>query len=175
MSKNFIDELNRLCDEQIAYERRPSWVYHVLKADFDLERHHLELIGSRLGFRRGWAWHRWQEIEAERAESARCWEELRRECEKAKRDAEAEQAEAEAARAKAEQAAEAERRRSVCPVQRALMLFGLEEPFSHKDLKRAYRRVALQRHPDVGGSHADFLVVGEFYQLLEPLVVGGVK
>lgn len=38
-----------------------------------------------------------------------------------------------------------------------LNVLGLSAPYSVKDVKRAYRRLALKTHPDLGGSNAEFI------------------
>jgi len=41
---------------------------------------------------------------------------------------------------------------------------GLQWPFTEKDLKAAWRRVALEAHPDRGGNHHDFIRIKESYE-----------
>lgn len=193
MNAGFFVELDKLCYEQAKRGYKPMWVFFRLKADFWLELAHVELIGKRLGFKSAWAQYRWAEIQEERQEREKAflWEPLFREvwaaekvrlaaeaaqaveAERKRAEAEAEKAQAE--RKRAEQAEAAARRRSECPVERALTLFALEEPFTFQDLKRAYRRVAREAHPDAGGSHAAFLKVSESYENLKSLAVGAAR
>ena len=48
----------------------------------------------------------------------------------------------------------------------AIAILGLPERFSIHELKRAYRSLALQQHPDRGGSEREFILLTEAYQLL---------
>lgn len=43
----------------------------------------------------------------------------------------------------------------------ALSLLGIVPPYSDDDVKRAYKRMALKTHPDVGGNHHDFIRLKE--------------
>jgi hypothetical protein len=44
---------------------------------------------------------------------------------------------------------------------RALTLLGLVVPYSPGDVKSAYKRLALKYHPDIGGSHDEFVRLQE--------------
>jgi hypothetical protein len=48
-----------------------------------------------------------------------------------------------------------------------LAFFGLQPPVSAADLKRAYRRLALQCHPDKGGSQHAFQELQQYYRLAQ--------
>lgn len=48
-----------------------------------------------------------------------------------------------------------------------LAFFGLQPPVSAADLKRAYRRLALQCHPDKGGSRQSFQELQHYYRLAQ--------
>lgn len=47
---------------------------------------------------------------------------------------------------------------------KALSLLGLTAPASAAQIKVAYKRLARQRHPDCGGSHAAFIELSEAYE-----------
>lgn len=49
-----------------------------------------------------------------------------------------------------------------------LSLFS-EEPYSQADIKKAYRKKALETHPDTGGTEADFMRVNIAYEYLRGL------
>lgn len=42
-----------------------------------------------------------------------------------------------------------------------LTMLGLSAPYTVKDVKRAYKRLALKTHPDLGGSNAAFIKLKE--------------
>jgi hypothetical protein len=44
---------------------------------------------------------------------------------------------------------------------KAVSLLGLTSPFSADDVRRAYKKLALKAHPDVGGSHNEFIRLKE--------------
>ncbi len=52
-----------------------------------------------------------------------------------------------------------------------LQLLGLTVPFTHKDLKKAYRQRALETHPDSGGSAEAFRQIHHAYQTLTSFIV----
>lgn len=54
----------------------------------------------------------------------------------------------------------------------ALSLFHLDLPLKQEDLRRAYRTKVLQVHPDVGGTHEEFLLVNKSYNSLLEFVGG---
>jgi hypothetical protein len=56
----------------------------------------------------------------------------------------------------------------------ALRALGLTTPCTPRDVRRAYRRLALERHPDRGGSHEAFLALQKDYEAALRLVGGGV-
>ena len=49
----------------------------------------------------------------------------------------------------------------------ALKLLGLKEGFSPEQLKTSYKKMAKIYHPDSGGSHDEFLKVGEAFSFLK--------
>lgn len=53
------------------------------------------------------------------------------------------------------------------PINRALQLVGVCKPFTLEQLKAAYRKKALEAHPDTGGSHEAFLALSDAYQELQ--------
>lgn len=53
---------------------------------------------------------------------------------------------------------------------RHLMRLGLGWPFTADDLKRAYRRKALETHPDRGGNAEDFHAVRKAYEALSDAI-----
>lgn len=60
-------------------------------------------------------------------------------------------------------------------LQTALRLLGLKLPFTKEELKSAYRKKALQVHPDTGGSHELFFSVNDAYNSLKEIAgaIGG--
>lgn len=59
-------------------------------------------------------------------------------------------------------------------LRQALELLGLKLPITEPTLKRAYRRLSIETHPDTGGSHEAFLHINQAYEYLkETLAVGG--
>lgn len=54
-----------------------------------------------------------------------------------------------------------------------LRVLGLELPCSLDEVRRAYRRLVLETHPDTGGAAADFRVVHDAYQQAQALLQSG--
>jgi hypothetical protein len=50
---------------------------------------------------------------------------------------------------------------SPCLTPEAFTVLGLSSPFSEKDVRRAYKRLALKTHPDLGGNSQDFIKLKE--------------
>ena len=148
--KAFFRELETLRQVQAACGYRPSWVYHQLKDEFELELYHLEIIAHELNFKHGWVRHKWQELQEERAETAQ-------------------KQHTQDTHTKPYSPAPSS------PAEQALDLFGLRVPFTFRDLKSAYRQMALKTHPDAGGSPTEFQAVSDSYHLLQSLVAGGVR
>lgn len=48
----------------------------------------------------------------------------------------------------------------------SMELLQLEPPITERDLKRAYKRMALKTHPDKCGNNDDFIKVNEAYNEL---------
>jgi len=48
----------------------------------------------------------------------------------------------------------------------ALLILGIESGASDKDLKSAYRLKAKQYHPDKGGTHDEFVLLKQAYDML---------
>lgn len=55
---------------------------------------------------------------------------------------------------------------------RALKTLGLQEGASHADIKLAYRRLAMQHHPDRGGCAEDLHAINDAMDILRPLLKG---
>ena len=61
------------------------------------------------------------------------------------------------------------------PVPRSLRALGLTVPCSAGDVRRAYRRLALERHPDRGGTHEGFLALQRDYEQALRLTEGAAR
>ena len=51
--------------------------------------------------------------------------------------------------------------------QSALKLLGLSNAASDDDIKKAYRKLAMQHHPDRGGNEAKFKEIQQAYEFLQ--------
>jgi hypothetical protein len=60
------------------------------------------------------------------------------------------------------------------PLGDALTFFGLNRPYNERELKVAYRSLAIKYHPDTGGSHEQFLTLQTHYEVLQRHVAIGV-
>ena len=58
------------------------------------------------------------------------------------------------------------RRTQTISIATALSVMGLCESSTPEQIKRAYRRLAMQTHPDKGGATADFIRVKDAYDCL---------
>ena len=82
--------------------------------------------------------------------------------------AQAAQAEAERQRREAEQRQQQQQTiplRLPTTYQQAFLLLGLPVSASRRRIQRAYRQLALQHHPDHGGSHQGMVALNAAYQL----------
>lgn len=52
----------------------------------------------------------------------------------------------------------------------AYLALGLEEGCSYGEIKKAYRQMAMQTHPDAGGDAEDFKYVNDAYTTLSKIV-----
>ncbi len=48
----------------------------------------------------------------------------------------------------------------------ALLILGIKSGASKKQLKRAYRKLAMKHHPDKGGNQEEFIILKQAYDLL---------
>lgn len=59
------------------------------------------------------------------------------------------------------------RRNQTMSIAAALSVMSLCESATPEQIKKAYRRLAMQTHPDKGGEQADFIKVKEAYDCLK--------
>lgn len=58
------------------------------------------------------------------------------------------------------------RRNQLMNLHLALSVLGLSEPLTLDKIKKAYRRKAIETHPDKGGDREEFIKINEAYKAL---------